>query len=96
MKLVLSIWAAVTALYSQGGQGRGEFAAGQDYYMAAGFRKAAARFQPMCNINNDADACYWVGRSYERLADSNAKAHEYLAKAARLAPDRTRYRVKRR
>jgi hypothetical protein len=71
---------------------------GQD--TAGKFKQAAAYFQPACDIRHDAEACYWSGLSYERLADmripfgcsTETKAHEYDRKAAALAPARRAYR----
>jgi len=98
MKLILSILIATTGLCAS--ERNREFETGRDYYMAAEFRKAVASFRPLCDRRNDADACYWTGLSYERLADAgipfgcrtDAKAHVYLVKAARLAPARLEYR----
>jgi len=80
--------------------GEGEIAAGLHFYESAEFGKAAAWFQPVCNHNANAAACYWTGLSYERLGDTkipfgcstSRKAQEYFAKALALAPGRTEYR----
>jgi hypothetical protein len=100
LKLGLSLVAALGALHAQdGGQNR-EFTAGRAFYAEAEFGKAAPHFRVPCNTDNDAEACYWTGLSYERLADTRmpfgcktyAKAHEYLSKARALAPGRLLYR----
>jgi len=100
LKLTLSIAVALMALYLQAAEPNPEFLAGRDYYAAAEFGKAAGRFQALCNTDHDAQACYWTGLSYERLADVkmpfgcriDAKAHEYFAKATKLAPTVPLYR----
>ncbi len=87
-----------------GGQAAGqqsEFAAGRAYYAQGEFRKAAAHFQLALKTNpNDAEAYYWMGMSYQVLADIatplggkyNSKARLYLTKAMELAPSRPDYR----
>jgi tetratricopeptide (TPR) repeat protein len=75
--------------------GRGEYAAGE-------FKKAAAHFQRALKADpNDADSYFWLGKSYEMLADiggpllgvrASNKARFYLAKALQLAPDNKDYR----
>jgi tetratricopeptide (TPR) repeat protein len=100
MKLSLSIILAVTALHSQTGARYREFEAGREYYAEAEFSKAAARFHGLCDRNNDAEACYWSGMSYQGLADvwtplgcrTYAKARHDLSKATKLDPYRPEYR----
>ena len=100
MRLRLSILVALTSLYAQADDRDGEIAAGRRYYAEAEFKKAAARFEVLCNSNNDAEACYWAGVSYERLADvrtpfgckTEAKAHQYFSKAMKLMPGLRIYR----
>jgi hypothetical protein len=87
-------------LCSHAAEQNGQVATGRDYYAKADFKKAAARFQLLCNNDDDAEACYWTGLSYERLADvrmpfgckTDFKAHQYLSKATKLAPQRREYR----
>src|SRR5215471_551761 len=94
------ILVALTSLYAQTGDRDGEIGAGRRYYAEAEFRKAAARFETLCKSNNDAEACYWTGVSYERLADvrtpfgcnTKAKAHPYFSKATKLMPGLRFYR----
>jgi hypothetical protein len=91
---------AITAFSAQAAELNRDFLAGRDYYMEAEFKKAAVRFQASCTANNDAEACYWTGLSYERMADTqtpfgcwtDAKAHRYLAMAVKLAPGLAAYR----
>lgn len=79
---------------------RSEMAAGLNFYQTAEFGNAAARFQLVCRRDDNAEACYWTGLSYERLGDTKIpfgchtyrKAQEYFAKAFALRPDRTEYR----
>jgi hypothetical protein len=100
MKLLFSILAGFAVLTAQAAEQNREFDSGRDYYANADFKKAASVFQSACNTNNDAEACYWTGVSYERLADVrmpfgcriDAKARQYLSKALNLAPHRRDYR----
>jgi tetratricopeptide (TPR) repeat protein len=80
---------------------RSEFDTGQACYANGEFKKAVAHFQLALQANpSDADSYYWIGRSYQALADiafpfagrytSNARV--YLTKATELAPDRPDYR----
>ena len=80
---------------------RSEFATGRAYYTDGEFKKAAAHFQLALNLNpNDAESNYWMGMSYQVLADVaspfghkyNSKARVYLTKAMELAPSRPDYR----
>src|SRR5258705_5707402 len=87
-----------------GGQAAGqqsEFATGRAYYAEGEFRKATAHFQLALKTNpNDAEAYYWMGMSYQVLADIatpfggkyNSKARLCLTKAMELAPSRPDYR----
>ena len=100
MKLLFSILAGLAALSAQAAEQNREFDNGRDYYANADFKKAASLFKIACDTNNDAEACYWTGISYERLADvrmpfgcrTDAKARQYLSKALNLAPHRRDYR----
>jgi hypothetical protein len=99
MRLLVSIAISVTALGAASPQDRA-FAAGRHYYQEAEFGKAAASFRAACDSDANAEACYWTGLSYERLADTripfgcrtDAKASQYFRKAVALAPERGAYR----
>ena len=78
-----------------------EYAAGRTCYNRGEFRKAAAHFHSAAVTHpDDADAWYWAGTSYERLADIampfgaryNAKARLCLRTAMNLSPNRGDYR----
>src|ERR1043166_7560380 len=80
---------------------RSEFAAGRVYYAEGEFKRAATFFQRAIEGRpDDAEAYYWAGLSFERLADIatpfggryNSKALDCLAKAVKLAPGRADYR----
>lgn len=98
-----TIWTviALAAICAHAAERTTEFAAGRDYYAAAEFGKAANRFRFSCDTANDAEACYWAGVSYDRLADihmpfgcrTEAKAHRYLLKATQMAPEVSIYRA---
>ena len=100
LKVTLLILAAVAGFSGRAAGLDSGFFAARTYYADGEFRKAAAVFQMSCKANNDAEACYWAGMSYQRLADiatpfggkSNASAREYLTKATQLAPGRREYR----
>jgi hypothetical protein len=100
MKLTISLVLACAALNAGAAQKSSEFDAGLRYYEAAEFRKAAAHFQIPCSVDGNAEACYWTGISYERLADTrtpfgcgiDTKARQYLRQAVKLAPERPAYR----
>jgi len=77
------------------------FATGRANYAEGEFRKAAAHFQLALKINpSDAESYYWMGMSYQGLADIatpfggkyNSKARLCLTKAMELAPSRPDYR----
>jgi tetratricopeptide (TPR) repeat protein len=74
---------------------------GKAYYHDGEFKKAAAQFRRAIEMNpNDAESHYWMGMSYEKLADIavpfdgryRSKARMCLKKAMELAPDRAIYR----
>jgi tetratricopeptide (TPR) repeat protein len=78
-----------------------EFAIGRAYYAEGEFRKAATHFQvALITSPGDAESHYWVGMSYQGMADIatpfggkyNSKARFYLTKAVELAPSRPDYR----
>jgi tetratricopeptide (TPR) repeat protein len=76
--------------------------AGHIDYSAGEFKKAASHFQRALKADpNDTDSCFWLGKSYEVLADirgpvlgarASFKARLYLARALQLAPDNEEYR----
>jgi tetratricopeptide (TPR) repeat protein len=74
---------------------------GRAYYTAGEFKKAAAHFQlALKTVPDNAESYYWMGMSYQRLADIalpfggryNAKARVCLTRAVELAPARLDYR----
>jgi Flp pilus assembly protein TadD len=77
-----------------------EFTAGRSSFQAGEFKAAIAHFQRVLQDNpNDGASAYWIGRSYETLADIStfgrghrAKARVYLTKAVELAPKQPEYR----
>ncbi len=86
--------------YVAAGEGSA-FAAGRAYYTEGEFKKAVAHFRLALNANpNDAESYYWMGMSYQVLADItfpfagkyNSKARICLTKAMELAPTRSDYR----
>jgi tetratricopeptide (TPR) repeat protein len=75
---------------------------GREYYLAGDFAKAATSFRHTFEADpQSADASYWTGMSYQRLADIatpfgsryNARAREYLTKAMKLQPGERMYRL---
>ena len=101
MKLSLFVLTLLAGLGAEGASQASEFATGRAYYMEGEFKKAVAHFQLALNANpNDAESYYWIGRSYQVLADIqspfdykyNSKARIYLMKAVELAPRRSDYR----
>jgi hypothetical protein len=101
MKLGPFIAAMLIAVHPAGGaQPRPDFEAGLRYFEGAEFGKAAVRFGSACNADLNAEACYWTGIAYERLADTRipfgcrtaAKAHTFLVIAVKLAPHEPAYR----
>jgi tetratricopeptide (TPR) repeat protein len=76
--------------------------AGHRHYTAGEFEKAASHFQRALKIEpNDSDCYFWLGKSYEMLADirgpvlglrASVKARLYLAQALQLDPDKKDYR----
>ena len=100
MRVRLGIVIALTALCAPAAERNPAFVSARDRYTNADFRRAAAGFQLLCHINQDAEACYWAGLSYERLADIavpfgcriEAKARGYYAQAVKLKPGLPVYR----
>ncbi len=101
MKLNLLILMLLGALGGQAAGQSSEFATGRGYYTEGEFKKAAAHFRLAIKTNpNDAESCYWMGMSYQMLADIatpyagkyNSKARVYLTKAMELEPSRQDYR----
>jgi tetratricopeptide (TPR) repeat protein len=76
--------------------------AGHSDYSAGEFKKAASHFQRALKADpNDAESCFWLGKSYEMLADirgpllgarASFKARLYLTRALQLAPRDEEYR----
>jgi tetratricopeptide (TPR) repeat protein len=96
MKLAWYILLAVPAIAQQS-----EFATGRACYGAGEFKTAVSHFQLALKQDpKDAASNYWMGRSYETLADIStpfggkyhALARTYLTKALELAPNRPEYR----
>lgn len=77
-----------------------EFAAGRSSFQAGEFKTAIAHFRQALDGNpNDHASAYWMGRSYETLADIStfgrghrAQARRYLTRAVELAPKQPEYR----
>lgn len=78
-----------------------ELSAGKDSYRSGDFKTAAAHFEIALHADpRSAESSYWLGRSYETLADIatpfgrryRSLASDYLSKAAELAPARPEYR----
>jgi len=101
MKLNLSVILLFAALGGQASGQESEFATGRAYYTEGEFKKAAAHLQLALKVNpNDAESSYWLGMSYQVLADVafpfagkyTSKARVYLTRATELAPERLDYR----
>ena len=95
----LSILLVIFAGHAIGQQS--ELAAGRAYYQSGEFKQAVAHFQLALHADpRSAESNYWLGRSYETLADIatpfgrkyRSLAHTHLTKAAELAPGRSEYR----
>jgi tetratricopeptide (TPR) repeat protein len=96
MKLAWLILLVTPAIAQQS-----EFTTGQFYYQAGEFKIAVSHFQNAIQANpKDAASHYWMGRSYETLADIatpfgrkyRSLARTHLTTAAELAPSRPEYR----
>ncbi len=101
MRVNLTILTLLGAFCGPAAGQRSEIEAGRTYYMAGEFKKAATHFQLALKTDpNTAEPYYWMGMSYQRLADIalpfggryNARARVYLTKAVQLAPTRSDYR----
>jgi tetratricopeptide (TPR) repeat protein len=101
MKLNILIPVLLASAGGQAAAQQSEFATGRAHYTEGEFRKAAAHFQLALKTNpNDAVSYYWMGMSYQGLADIatpfggkyNSMARVYLTKAMELAPSRPDYR----
>ena len=88
MKLNLSVLILLAALGGEAAGQESEFATGRAYYTEGEFKKAAAHFQLALKANpNDAESYYWMGMSYQVLADiAFAVRGQVQLKGARL-PD---------
>ena len=78
-----------------------ELAAGRACYTEGEFKKAVAHFRLALKVDaNDPESNYWMGMSYQVLADIafpfagkyTSKARIYLTRATELAPGRLDYR----
>lgn len=97
-------WFALLALTcsAQAAELASSFAAGRTDYTAGEFKKAAMHFQQAVKADpSDAEAHFWLGKSYAVLADiaapfnsagSSRKARRHLATAVELAPGHPEYR----
>src|SRR5438270_11324991 len=101
MKLNLSVLILLAVLGGEAAGQESEFATGRAYYTEDEFKKAAAHFELALKANpNDAESYYWMGMSYQVLADIafpfagkyTSKASVYLTRATELAPNRLDYR----
>jgi tetratricopeptide (TPR) repeat protein len=91
----------VAGFHLQAASEGSEFAAGRASYIAGEFKKAASHFQLALRVDpNNAGSNYWLGMSYQVLADIaspfngnyTAKARTYLTRAVQLDPGRKLYR----
>jgi tetratricopeptide (TPR) repeat protein len=101
MKLNLTIVMMLSGLAGHAAVEVSEFSAGRAYYAEGDFKKAVAHFRLALKANpNDAESYYWMGMSYEVMADVawpldriyKSRARDCLTKAMQLAPNRTDYR----
>jgi tetratricopeptide (TPR) repeat protein len=101
MRLNLLILIPLASFLGQAAAQQSELAIGRAFYTEGEFKKAAAHFELALTTNpGDAESCYWMGMSYQALADItapldrryNAQARVYLTRATILAPDRPDYR----
>jgi tetratricopeptide (TPR) repeat protein len=101
MKVTLTILTVLAVCICPAAGQRSEIETGRAYYTQGEFKKAAAHFQLALKTDpSNADSYYWMGMSYQRLADIalpfggsyNAKARFFLTRAVELAPTRPDYR----
>ena len=101
MKLTWYIAMLIAILGAPGMAQQPELVAGRASYTDGEFKAAVVHFQRALQSDPHDAAChYWIGRSYETLADIAAPfgakyrtlARAYLTKAADLAPGRPEYR----
>jgi tetratricopeptide (TPR) repeat protein len=103
MKLhLVSMLLVIFACAASPAESRSAHDAGRREYAAGEFKRAASHFQRALKADpNDADSCFWLGKSYEILADTGGplmgarasfKARLHLAKALELAPGNEDYR----
>jgi tetratricopeptide (TPR) repeat protein len=102
MKLAFSILTASMAFHANAADRSPEYSEGRAYYADGNFKKAVAHFELALRADpDDADANYWTGMAYQRLADIatpfggkyNSRARRYLSKAVLLSPNRPDYRL---
>jgi len=101
MKLNLIVLILLAGFGREAAGQQSEFAIGRAWYTEGEFKKAATHFQLALRADaKDAESCYWMGMSYQMLADIasplghryRTKARIYLMKAVELAPMRADYR----
>ena len=101
MKLKLIFLILLRGLTAEGAAQQSEFTIGRACYAGGEFKQAIAHFQLAVKSDPaDAESYYWMGMSYQTLADIAfpfagkyaSKARTYLTKATELAPDRLDYR----
>jgi Flp pilus assembly protein TadD len=95
MKLILYLFLITPAI------AQSELTLGRSSYQSGDFKTAISHFQRVLQDSPENAECnYWMGRSYETLADiatpfgrkDRSLARAYLAKAAELAPNHPEYR----
>ena len=101
MNLKLIVLALLVSLNATSAAPRSELEIGMAHYQAGEFKQAVAHFQFALKANpHDAESYYWIGLSYQGLADlavpfssrHSAHARLNLEMAAQLAPERRDYR----
>lgn len=101
MKLKCLFLILLTGFVAEADGPRSEFASARACYARGEFKQAIAHFQLALQANPaDADSYYWMGMSYQTLADIAfpfagkyaSKARICLTKATELAPGRLEYR----
>src|SRR5258706_1119538 len=101
MTLKLSSMILLAALGASAASLRSECATGRACYIEGEFKKAVTHFQLALKANPaDADSYYWIGMSYQGLADIAypfagtyaSEARLNLTRATELAPGRLDYR----